>query len=82
VVLPEVFVKALNLARNLGHRVRPLVTIDLDFLRLYRPGVNVVSRPTAAGGRGIHITGHHELLFPLLAGAVLERLERGQRPSR
>jgi hypothetical protein len=75
VILPEVFVKALNLARNLGHRVRPLVTIDLDFLRHYRPGVNVVSRPTAAGGRGIHITGHHELLFPLLAGAVLERLE-------
>jgi hypothetical protein len=74
VLLPEVFVKALNLARNLGHKVRPLVTIDLDFLRHYRPGVNVVSRPTASGGRGIHITGHHELLFPLLAGAVLERL--------
>lgn len=74
VLLPEVFVKALNLARNLGHPVRPLVTIDLDFLRHYRPGVNVVARPTASGGRGIHITGHHELLFPLLAGAVLERL--------
>lgn len=74
VVLPEVFVKALNLARNLGHAVRPLVTIDLDFLRHYRPGVNVVSRPTASGGRGLHITGHHELLFPLLAGAVLERI--------
>ncbi len=74
VVLPEVFVKALNLARNLGHPVRPLVTIDLDFLRHYRPGVNVVSRPTASGGRGLHITGHHELLFPLLAGAVLERI--------
>ncbi len=75
VVLPEVFVKALNLARNLGHRVRPLVTVDLDFLRHYRPGVNVVSRPTAAGGRGVHITGHHELLFPLIVGAILERLE-------
>lgn len=74
VLLPEVFVKALNLARNLGHRVRPLTTIDLDFLRHYRPSVNVVARPTAAGGRGLHITGHHELLFPLLAGAVLERL--------
>lgn len=84
VVLPEVFVKALNLARNLGHRVRPLFTLDLDFLRHYRPGVNVVSRPTAAGGRGVHITGHHELLFPVLAGAVLERIaalaaERGRR---
>ncbi|MDG2306869.1 MAG: hypothetical protein P8R42_19935 [Candidatus Binatia bacterium] len=75
VVLPEVFVKALNLARNLGHKVRPLVTLDLDFLRHYRPGVNVVSRPTAAGGKGLRITGHHELLFPLLAGAILERLE-------
>lgn len=74
VVLPEVFVKALNLARNLGHPVRPLFTLDLDFLRHYRPGVNVVSRPTAAGGRGVHVTGHHELLFPVLAGAVLERI--------
>jgi hypothetical protein len=77
VVLPEVFVKALNLARNLGHPVRPLYTVDLDFLRHYRPGVNVVARPTARGGRGIHITGHHELMFPLLAGAVLEELARG-----
>ncbi len=75
VILPEVFVKALNLARNLGHKVKPLVTLDLDFLRHYRPGVNVVSRPTAAGGQGLRITGHHELLFPLLAGAVLEKLE-------
>ncbi len=74
VILPEVFVKALNLARNLGHAVRPLDTIDLDFLRQYRPGVNVVSRPTARGGRGVHITGHHEILLPLLAGAVLEEL--------
>lgn len=76
VVLPEVFVKALNLARNLGHKVKPLTTLDLDFLRHYRPGVNVVSRPTAAGGTGMRITGHHELLFPLLAGAILEALER------
>ena len=81
VVLPEVFVKALNLARNLGHPVRPLYTIDLDFLRHYRPGVNVVARPTARGGRGIHITGHHELMFPLLAAAVLEELAH-PRPER
>jgi hypothetical protein len=81
VVLPEVFVKALNLARNLGHPVRPLFTVDLDFLRHYRPGVNVVARPTAQGGRGIHITGHHELLFPLLAGTVLEELAN-PRPER
>lgn len=79
VLLPEVFVKALNLARNLGHPVRPLTTIDLDFQRHYRPSVNVVARPTAAGGRGLHITGHHELLFPLLAAAVLERLAMADR---
>ncbi len=81
VILPEVFVKALNLARNLGHRVRPLTTIDLDFLRHYRPGVNVIERPTAAGGRGLRITGHHEILFPLLAQAVLERLASSPRQS-
>lgn len=75
VILPEVFVKALNLARNLGHRVKPLTTVDLDFIRHYRPGVNVVNRPTASGGTGLRITGHHELLFPLLVGAVLEGLE-------
>ena len=77
VILPEVFVKALNLARNLGHRVKPLTTVDLDFIRHYRPGVNVVNRPTAAGGTGLRITGHHELLFPLLIGAVLENLDKG-----
>ena len=70
VVLPEVFVKALNLARNVGHPVRDLTTIDMDFTRHYRPAVNVVARPTAAGGRGIHLTGHHEIMFPLLWAAV------------
>ncbi|MFP6663409.1 MAG: hypothetical protein VCC00_04335 [Deltaproteobacteria bacterium] len=79
VILPEVFVKALNLARNLGHRVRPITTLDLDFIRHYRPGVNVVNRPTAAGGEGLRITGHHELLFPMLAGAILEALAKPQR---
>ncbi len=78
VILPEVFVKALNLARNLGHRVKPLTTVDLDFIRHYRPGVNVVNRPTAAGGTGLRITGHHELLFPLLMGSVLEGLDKGE----
>ena len=68
VVMPEVFVKALNLARNVGHRVRDLTTVDMDFTRHYRPGVNVVGRPTAAGGRGIALTGHHEIMFPLLWG--------------
>jgi len=74
VVLPEVFVKALNLARNVGHRVNAVTTINMDFLRHYRPMVNVVERPTARGGRGIGLTGHHELMFPLLWAAVEEAL--------
>src|SRR5262249_43729514 len=76
VVLPEVFVKALNLARNLGHPVRNLTTIDMDFQRHYRPSVNVVSRPTALGGHGFQLTGHHAIMFPLLWGAVEEALGR------
>ncbi len=76
VVLPEVFVKALNLARNVGHPVRDLTTIDMDFTRHYRPAVNVVARPTAAGGRGIQLTGHHEIMFPLLWAAVEDALAR------
>jgi hypothetical protein len=74
VLLPEVFVKALNLARNVGHRVRAITTIDMDFNRHYRPFVNVVKRPTALGGRGIQLTGHHEIMFPLLWAAVEETL--------
>jgi len=76
VVLPEVFVKALNLARNVGHPVRELTTIDMDFNRHYRPAVNVVGRPTRAGGRGIQLTGHHEIMFPLLWAAVEDALAR------
>ena len=74
VVMPEVFVKALNLARNVGHPVRRVTTVDMDFIRHYRPGVNVVSRPTATGGTGIRLTGHHEIMFPLLWSAVEEAL--------
>ena len=79
VVLPEVFVKALNLARNLGHRVRGFTTIDMDFIRHYRPGVNVVGRPTAGGGLGIHLTGHHEIMFPLLWAVAENELARRRR---
>jgi deoxyhypusine synthase len=74
VVIPEVFVKALNLARNVGKRVDRLVTVDMDFIRHYRPGVNVVQRPTASDGQGYRFTGHHEIMFPLLCAAVLEEL--------
>jgi hypothetical protein len=76
VILPEVFVKALNLARNVGRRVRRLTTVDMDFTRHYRPSVNVVTRPTAVGGRGIQLTGHHEIMFPLLWAAAEEALAR------
>jgi len=74
VIIPEVFLKALNLARNVGNRVDQLVTIDMDFMRHYRPGVNIVQRPTQTGGRGYRLTGHHEIMFPLLCAAVLEQL--------
>lgn len=75
VVLPEVFLKALTLTRNLGYPVGDLTTVNMDFIRQYRPMVNVVNRPTAEGGQGFHLTGHHELMFPLLAAALIERLD-------
>ena len=75
VIIPEVFLKALSLARNLGPTVKAFTTVDLDFIRHYRPTVNVVHRPTQQGGRGFQLTGHHEILFPLLCAAVLEVLE-------
>jgi hypothetical protein len=73
VILPEVFVKALSLARNLGRRVRRFTSVDLDFIRHYRPRVNVVERPTRLGGTGLSLTGHHEILVPLLAAGLVER---------
>ncbi|MBI9076945.1 MAG: hypothetical protein JEZ02_16170 [Desulfatibacillum sp.] len=74
VILPEVFLKALSLARNLGNDVRAFTTVNMDFMRHYRPTVNVVNRPTAEGGQGIHLTGHHEIMVPLLAAGILEGL--------
>jgi hypothetical protein len=74
VIIPEVFLKALSLARNLGHMVNAFTTVDLDFARHYRPAMNIVSRPTQQGGRGFHLTGHHEIMFPLLCAAVIEEL--------
>jgi deoxyhypusine synthase len=72
VILPEVFLKALSLARNLGHRVRRFTTVNLDFIRHYRPTVNVVERPTRLGGRGISLVGQHEVVLPLLAAGLVE----------
>jgi hypothetical protein len=74
VVLPEVFLKAVNLARNLGHSVQNLTTVNLDFLAHYRPLTNVVNRPTLQSGQGYNLTGHMEILVPLLFTAVLEEL--------
>jgi len=80
VVLPEVFLKCVSLAANLGHAPRGITTVNLDFIQHYRPLQNVVRRPTAitgkAGGRasqGYALTGHHELMIPLLAAALAER---------
>ncbi len=73
VVLPEVFLKAVAVARNSGHDFTGLTTVDLDFRQHYRPLANVVRRPTAGVGRGIHLTGHHEIMIPLLAAALVER---------
>ena len=75
VILPEVFLKALSLVRNLGHEVKKITTINMDFIRQYRPLANVVQRPTLEGGRGYSLTGHNEIMFPLLAAAVVEGLE-------
>jgi hypothetical protein len=75
VIMPEVFLKAVTLVRNLGYRVTDFTTVNMDFIRHYRPVTNVVNRPTMEGGRGYHLVGHHEIMFPLLAAAVVEALE-------
>jgi len=79
VILPEVFLKALALARNLGHAVNRFTTVNLDFIRHYRPAVNVVERPTRKGGKGYSLVGHHEILVPLLAAGIVERLPEARR---
>jgi hypothetical protein len=75
VILPEVFLKAVSAVRNLGHPLAGFTTVNCDFLQHYRPRVNVVERPHAggAGGRGYALTGHHELMVPLLAAALIEK---------
>jgi len=77
VIMPEVFLKALTVARNVnGGKPQGFVTADLDMQRHYRPHVNVVQRPTQDSGKGYEITGHHEIMVPLLAWAVIERLAK------
>jgi len=78
VIMPEVFLKALTIARNLGNgRPTGFTTCDLDMQRHYRPRMNVVLRPTQGSGKGYEITGHHEIMVPLLTWAVCDALDRG-----
>ncbi len=74
VIMPEVFLKALTVARNLGHKVERFTTATFDMTRHYRPSENVQRRPTALGGQGFYLVGHHEIMIPLLFAAVAEEL--------
>lgn len=74
VLLPEVFLKALSIAQNLGHHVDHFTTVNLDMTQHYRPLQNVVKRPTSGKSRGYTITGHHEIMIPLLAAGILDKI--------
>jgi hypothetical protein len=74
VIMPEVFLKALNLSRNLGAQVKDFVTANFDMVYHYRPSQNICLRPVSSGGKGYYIIGHHEIMLPLLAQAVIEKL--------
>lgn len=74
VVMPEVFLKALTLARNLGNKVENITTVNMDFIQHYRPVQNVLKRPTMGKGACYALTGHHEIMFPLLAAAIIEEM--------
>ena len=74
VILPEVFLKAVSVVRNLGYSLEGITTINMDFQRQYRTQLNVLERPTHGTGTGICLIGHHEIMFPLFMAAVLEEL--------
>ncbi len=74
VIMPEVFLKALTVARNLGSRARGFVTANFDMIQHYRPAMNIIYRPTLDGGKGYHFTGHHEIMIPLLAAMIKQRI--------
>jgi hypothetical protein len=74
VILPEVFLKAVSIVRNLGHNLDNFTTVNMDFIRHYRPITNVLNRPTARGGQGFNLTGHHEIMLPLIAAGVIEEI--------
>ena len=81
VIIPEVFLKAVSVVRNLGFPLDGLTAVNMDFLRQYRPLVNVVQRPTRDGGAGINLTGHHEIMFPLLMAAVMDEMDGPEQGS-
>jgi len=74
VIMPEVFLKALTIARNLGNKVENITTVNMDFIQHYRPRENVLRRPTLKKGAAYALTGHHEIMFPLLAAALIEEI--------
>ncbi|MCP4111806.1 MAG: hypothetical protein GY749_40820 [Desulfobacteraceae bacterium] len=76
VILPEVFLKAVTVVRNLGHQVENFTTVNMDFMRHYRPMTNVVNRPVAKGGKGFNLVGHHEIMLPLICAGVIEQTEQ------
>jgi len=74
VILPEVFLKAVTVARNLGHKIHKFTTANFDMISQYRPHQNVVLRPTSTGGKGYNIIGHHELMIPFLYRSIIEKV--------
>ncbi len=75
VIMPEVFLKALTVVRNLGNKVENITTVNMDFIQHYRPSENVLRRPTIKKGSAYALTGHHEIMFPLLAAAIIEEMQ-------
>lgn len=75
VILPEVFLKAIAVTRNLNHNVRDFTTVNMDFIQHYRCRENILRRPVMSGGNSYALTGHHEIMFPLLAAAVREKMK-------
>jgi hypothetical protein len=76
VLLPEIFLKALAIARNLGRTVQNFTVVNMDFIQHYRPITNVVKRPTQKHGKGYSLTGHHEIMFPLLVAGLLAEIKK------
>lgn len=74
VIMPEIFIKSLTLARNLGNTVENITAVNMDFIQHYRPVTNIVKRPTLGSGKGYTLTGHHEIMVPLLYAGLLEKL--------